>query len=167
MYYLCKHIRVRKGAICVCNNSFTCFLCAPLPLELTIILFHVIFIWASCSFTTSRSCSHCFFGVHVFVMASVMCCLVPLYHFLCTKSWSGEVQCWLLSSPLQRTCKLLMPSLCLGEQCHALTQLLWCFLLFHMFFKAMKLWSSSGFKFQAPLAFVCAWFYSYSLLVCV
>ncbi len=61
------------------------------------------------------------FRVHVFVMVGVMCCLVPFYHFLCVESWSDEVRYWLLSSPLQRTCKLLLPSFCLGEQCHALT----------------------------------------------
>jgi len=78
------------------------------------------------------------FGVHVFVMASVMCHLAPFYHYLCKKSCNDEVQHWLLSSPSQRTCKLLLPSFCSGEQCHALTQLLWCFLLGYMFFKAMK-----------------------------
>ncbi len=64
------------------------------------------------------------FGVHMFVMVGVMCYLVPFYHFLCGESWSGEVRHWLLSSPSQRTFKLLLPSFCLGEQCHALTQLL-------------------------------------------
>jgi len=73
----------------------------------------------------------------------------------------------LLSSPSQRTCKLLLPSFCLGKQCHALTQLLWCFLLTHMFFKATKFWSFSGLKSQAPFAFVCTWFCSYSSLFCV
>jgi len=43
----------------MCNSSFICFCSAPLPLELTIVLFHVIFTWTSCSFTPSRSCSHC------------------------------------------------------------------------------------------------------------
>jgi hypothetical protein len=41
------------------------------------------------------------------------------------------------------------------------------FLLIHMFFKAMKLWSFSGLKSQVPLAFVCAWSCSYSSLFCV
>jgi hypothetical protein len=79
------------------------------------------------------------FDVHVFVMDGVMCCLAPFYHFLCAESWNDEVQYWLLSSPSQRTYKLLLPSLYLGEQCHALTQLLWFFLLAHIFFKTMKL----------------------------
>ncbi len=73
------------------------------------------------------------FGIHVFVMVGVMCRLAPFCHFLCAKSWSSEVQHWLLSSPSQRTYKLLLPSFCSSEQCHALTQLLWCFLLVHIF----------------------------------
>jgi hypothetical protein len=39
------------------------------------------------------------FGVHVFVMVGVMFHFVPFYHFLRAKSWNGEIQRWLLSSP--------------------------------------------------------------------
>ncbi len=79
------------------------------------------------------------FCVHVFVMVGVMCHLAPFCHFLCAKSQIGEVQRQLLSSPSQRTYKLLLPSFCSSQQCHTLTQLLWCFFLIHMFFKVMKL----------------------------